>query len=480
MFPFDRWAEESAATAATERLRRRQLDRPLRRAEAGLQARRIYPSRHYGWIEPCAPGGDVAFLTVANDRFFRGLEAMLLSLVDIYPDLASPVYIIHDGTLIPFLQRRLLSIYSQLIFETPQPSWWNQPLGNSSNQKRIGGLGYLNTHALHLRGFRRVIVLDSDLLIEGAIDPLWAEGDAFRAIADCGETAYAVVSQKTGKPVVNSGVMSVPGDFLTGENELIMESLILSCQQPFCPLLDPFADQKVWNQFLANHPLELLPINFNCNVKYLGNHLNGFSEGISVVHFAGSKPWLEPPWLESSANPRPATGVRSVTDHAHWNRYYRHLLYRHRLKQYQSMVFEPLPHLKSSSDIYISSDPSSLLHCVHSGGLINIVIGDPACLGQNWADQTHLPPHWRESLTELVSRSTVVLWASLELRPLLDHLELPLGVMRRYVLVEFPFSPKADQGLDLVASHPTGYEPIYSCPDLSITLALIRALASAA
>ena len=171
MAPLDRWAEESAAQQAANRLQRRSGERPLRRAQEVLLRQRIYPSRHHGWISPQAPGQDVAFLTVANDRFFRGLEALLLSLLAVYPDLHSPFHILHDGSLIPFLQRRLERIYPHLIFETPQPSWWETPAGDSYNQRRIGMLGYLNTYAFRLAGYRRLIVLDSDLLVIGAPDP---------------------------------------------------------------------------------------------------------------------------------------------------------------------------------------------------------------------------------------------------------------------------------------------------------------------
>jgi hypothetical protein len=301
----------------------------LRRSDQELLGQLHWPQRHHTLLEAHDPGPEVALFTVANDRFSRGLEALLLSLRAVYPSLSAAVVVAHDGSLGPFLQRRLQAIHPSLTFVRPEPAWASDLPRDSRNRRRIGVLGYLNSHALNLRGYRRVLALDSDLLITGALDPLWAEGEAFRAVPDCGDRPWAAVSPHTGRPVLNSGVLSLPGSALTPALQTRLEGLIRRAAEPVCPLLDRFADQKVWNQLLADQPLELLPLNFNCNVKYLVQFLGGCAEGLSVVHFAGPKPWLTWPWVEPDpGEQRPG----AVCDHLFWNRIYRQQLMAWRLQ----------------------------------------------------------------------------------------------------------------------------------------------------
>jgi len=469
--PLDRWAEERRAAEAAERLLRRPAERPLRRAQEALRRGRHYPPLHHGWIRPVAPGADVAFLTVANDRFFRGLEGLLLSLLEVYPDLRSPVHVLHDGSLVALLQHRLLAIYPRLLFRAPRPTWWQQQAGDSANQRRIGMLGYLNTEALQLPGLRRVIVLDADLLITGALDPLWAPGEAVRAVADCGETAYAAISPATGRPVINSGVLSLPAPLLSPASSQRMQELIRRSHEPFCPLLDSFADQKVWNQFLMDQPLEYLPVNFNCNVKYLTRFLDGCPEALSVLHFAGAKPWLEPPWQPAPANPCP--GGPGAHDHPLWTRTYRRLLYHQRLALFAAHAREPIPGLSSGAALQLASDPRQLQGGA-AGCSVHLLLADPGLLGERWAAQPQLPAAWLPALATLGQAGGVVIWSAFELEPALRLLALPPGVCCRYVLIEAPFSPALEQGIDLVSSDPDGYQPISADPLLAMLLAVIR------
>ncbi|MGL6133852.1 MAG: hypothetical protein ACRC1L_06665, partial [Prochlorococcaceae cyanobacterium] len=95
----------------------------LRRSELELLGERLWPQRHHTLLEALDPGPDVAFLTVANHRFFRGLEALLLSLRAVYPGFSSALVVAHDGSLGSFAQRRLCQIVPQLAFVQPDTSW---------------------------------------------------------------------------------------------------------------------------------------------------------------------------------------------------------------------------------------------------------------------------------------------------------------------------------------------------------------------
>jgi hypothetical protein len=381
---------------------------------------------------------------------------MLLSLRAIYPVLSSSVLVVHDGTLGVFLQRRLSAIHPILQFVEAQPAWAEHLPLDTRNRRRIGLLGYLNGHALSLRGFRRVLVLDCDLLITGALDPLWAEGDAFRAVPDCGARPWAAVSAHTGRPVFNSGVISLPGWALNDALQARFAFLISKAAEPVCPFLDRFADQKLWNLLLADQPLELFPVNYNCNVKYLVQVLDGCAEGLSVVHFAGPKPWLTWPWVEPEPqDERPG----AVVDHLFWNRHYRQQLMAWRLDlaaqhAARATALPPGP-------ARLALHPLQLVDCAEASR--HLLLPRPDLFGAGWPDQVGWPEGW---LGALEAARPLRLWAPMEWEPALRHLPLPTGCQWCWLPMEAPFSPSLDQGVDRIAADGPwqgGFEP-WSAP----------------
>ena len=388
-----------------------------------------------------SPEADVCFLTVADYRFIRGLEAFLLSLIAVYPNLKSQIIIVHDGTLTPYLRNRLLSIYHLLQFVVPEPPWADLLPENSSNRKRIGILGYLNVHALSLRGCRRVIVLDSDVLIEGPLDQLWAEGDGFRLGPDCGARPWTPISAVTNRPVLNSGVISVPERALTPMAESRMADLIANAVEPSCPLLDRFADQKVWNQFLLDQPLELMPINLNCNSKYLFRYLGGVTQGLSVIHFAGPKPWLTWPWLEPSADYLEADPTFSAACWL-WNDRYSRLLAPWRAGLYRDAQQLDLG-VGISNKAIISDDLKVLLANIDDHCSVHLLNADPDQLG-GFACQL-LPSSWPEPWIEALNRvDELHVWMPFEFEPLIRHLQIHPRLRLHWLLIEAPFSPALD------------------------------------
>jgi hypothetical protein len=369
-----------------------------------------------------SPEADICFLTVADYRFIRGLEAFLLSLITVYPDLKSQIIIVHDGTLTPYLRNRLLSIYQLLQFVVPEPTWANLLPENSTNRKRIGILGYLNVHALSLRGYRRVIVLDSDVLIEGPLDQLWAEGDGFRLVPDCGARPWTPISAVTKRPVLNSGVISVPERALTPMAESRMADLIAKAVEPACPLLDRFADQKVWNQFLLDQPLELMPINLNCNSKYLFRYLGGVTQGLSF----SAACWL-------------------------WNDRYSRLLAPWRAGLYRDAQ-QLDPGVGDNSKAIISDDLKLLLansdaHCNAAHCSVHLLNADPDQLG-GFACQL-LPSSWPEPWIEALHRvDELHVWMPFEFEPLIRHLPILPRLRLHWLLIEAPFSQALDISLD--------------------------------
>jgi lipopolysaccharide biosynthesis glycosyltransferase len=286
------------------------------------------------------PNQNIAFLTVGNDRFVPGLEALVLSLLDIYPNLASDFYIYHDGSISEFSQMCLKDIYSGLIFVKDEMDWLELGVGKSDNQRRIGKLGYMNINALKYSQYEHMIVLDSDLIIQGDISALWESSDAVSMAHDIGDRPYATYSESLGDYVKNSGVIAIPNKFLTVESYKEIQSIVINSKEDYCEFIDRFADQKAWNIFLKGKCVNLLPLNYNCNVKYVAKYLEGRTEFLSIVHFAGPKPWLIKEFIEDKFVVD--TPSKSVTYHELWRTKYRRLKLENRLSQFERFSNESL------------------------------------------------------------------------------------------------------------------------------------------
>jgi lipopolysaccharide biosynthesis glycosyltransferase len=283
--------EGERARRLPEIRKKRESGASLAIREAELLGARLMPPMARALPRGAAPGPNIAFLTVANAAFLRGLEGLVLSLLHVYPDLRSPIHICHDGTLNAFVQARLRSYYDNLVFIEPDMGWFDQVPSASDNHKRIGKLGYMNIEGLALTGFDRVVLLDSDILVTDDISALW-QGETYNVCYDCGDREYVSRSDFTQDWVFNSGVISIPGHMTGPAAYAEFRDLVQAyAATPVCPVIDRFADQKIWNIFLRDKPKTYFPLNYNCNIKYLAKFLNGHMEGISIIHFAGPKPW---------------------------------------------------------------------------------------------------------------------------------------------------------------------------------------------
>ncbi len=201
------------------------------------------------------PPTSVAFATVANDKFVPGLEALIASIIEVYPDFASRIYVFHDGSITQFSQIRLRELYAGTEFRVPDMSWFAHVPGESENHRRIGMLGFMNIMATTLVDYERVIILDSDMLILEDISAFWLrdptnsrsetlDDDSIIACHDVGARPFVARSPGTGQFIINSGIISLPKRYL-GEKALQeLKALTDITSGDFCDLLDRFADQR--------------------------------------------------------------------------------------------------------------------------------------------------------------------------------------------------------------------------------------------
>jgi hypothetical protein len=240
-----------------------------------------------------------------------------------------------------------------------------------------------------------------------------------------------------------------------------MESLILRRNNPYCPLLDSFADQKVWNQFISDKPLELLPINFNCNIKYISRYLDSCYEGISVVHFAGEKPWLTNPWVQCKDKQTDTRASAGVTNHELWNRKYRELLYRYYNKR---LAHQGSLSVNASLDYVMILDPSEM-RSMHSRGeligkSIHLVITEDRFLEGEIQNDDLVITDWLSTLcAEINSISDLTIWLDWEWKHLLRNTDAIYNSEVRYLVIDEYLSSDFDQGIDMFDDSVSGLTP---------------------
>jgi lipopolysaccharide biosynthesis glycosyltransferase len=239
------------------------------------------------------PPPSVAFAAVTNDKYAPGVEALVLSLLQLYPQMTSDVVVFHDEGLSDFTMSRMLRIYPHMRFEHRSVDRYDiGQIGDSVNHKRVGLLGYLSLDAISLEGYERVILLDADTVVLKDISRLWA-GTGIYAVPDAGALPFGMIAKATGKPVINSGMISLPASELGAARFEAALAQLPGVLDIVDPMLDRFADQKFWNMYLAGRNVEFVPVNYNTNKWLVDNYFPEMLGDVAVLHITGPKPWFE-------------------------------------------------------------------------------------------------------------------------------------------------------------------------------------------
>ncbi len=237
------------------------------------------------------PPKDAVFVAVCNDKYGPGLEALVLSMLKVYPDFANRFVVYHDGGLSDLAQARLLDLYPRFEFLRESTEKYTIAFSDEHyNHRRVGALGYLTLGALGFAEPSWVIILDSDLIILGDISPLWSN-DRIKVVPDIGERPYASICRTTNRPVINSGVIALPRSARGPQAVARAERVLATVNECDDPDIAHFADQKFWNLFLATEDVELLPQNYNCIKTLVERHYPAELGAVKILHVTGPKPW---------------------------------------------------------------------------------------------------------------------------------------------------------------------------------------------
>ncbi len=317
-------------------------------------------------LEHTTPPPSVAFATVTNDKYAPGVEALVLSLLRVYPELASDIVVFHDEGLSQFSMDRLNRLYGHMRFEHRATDRYDVgQIGGSDNHRRVGLLGYLSLDAITLDEYDRVILLDADTIVLKDISRLWS-GERICVVPDAGALPFGLIARATGKPVINSGMISLPASELGQARWDEAMRQLPQVNDVSDPMLDRFADQKFWNLHFASRDVEFVPVNFNCNKWLVDNYFPEIVKDVAVLHITGAKPWyafadrelLSPGDLENFLTLR----RRSPVTLAEWNDTYFPAIATSRIREFRTEQGPELEAMRGSRSgrpaVLIGNGPS--------------------------------------------------------------------------------------------------------------------------
>lgn len=246
----------------------------------------FFPAFERTWREPVAPPTDVAFMFTVEARRIAAVEMALLSLLQVYPALASPILVVTEEEVPAYVRRRFGRWYAHLQFVVPAEGW-------ASRFPNIRGEDVrqqLTLFALSITDHERLVVLQPDALVVGDISEAWT-GEGIALGYDVSDGGFVQRSTLTGDFVYATAILSLPAD-MRGEEGVAAMSAILVNRAGSCKVLDKRRVQRAWNMFARNHAKTVLPLRCCLSAMYVLKCLDGSRQGVCLLHDNGEEPWL--------------------------------------------------------------------------------------------------------------------------------------------------------------------------------------------
>ena len=207
-----------------------------------------------------SPTSDVCLVTVATESFVPGTRVLLGSFLKQHPRFAGDVVVLHDG-LSQAAQDVLAAASARVRFE-PVSTALKDRLAHlrATHPAFARGLGYLySLEAFRLRGYRKVLFYDSDVLVRAPLDELFDTDDLLLCCPDHVTLAGGRRNARTFEPLPAADPASVPtladtfnSGFLLFDGRLADGSCYADLLAMVVPETWPGPDAPHRDQFLLN------------------------------------------------------------------------------------------------------------------------------------------------------------------------------------------------------------------------------------
>ena len=268
----------------------------------------------------------ICFVTATTERFVPGTLATLCSFRQHHPDFDGDFLVVQDG--LPEAHRRYLAEACPGVrFEPISPQLRTRLAALRVAYPEFARRPWLfyTLEAFRLRGYRKVLYYDSDVLFQGPVDDLF---DSPAALLCCGDGAFArgrrrdaatfapVPATAAAEGAAGALERTFNSGFLVIDEELVEEN----CYADLLALVTP----KTWRSAATTHTDQfLLNLHFAGRQTFVGwsyNFLLPMAEVIrqregtdagsaKALHFAGPvKPWMPEAmlrWAEGDPGRKP-------------------------------------------------------------------------------------------------------------------------------------------------------------------------------
>ena len=277
-----------------------------------------------------AAAAHACFVTATTERFVPGTLVTLGSFLKHHPRFAGDLVVVHDG--LPEAQRRhLAAVCRGVRFESVSPALRARLAALCAARPDFAArLGqFYSLEAFRLRGYRKVLYYDSDVLFQAPVDDLFAAPDPLLCCGDdvClrggRRDAATFAPLPPGRTPGAAGALDRPfgAGFL-----LIDENLITAgCYADLLALVTPetwrdttttHTDQLILNRYFAGRQT-LVSATYDFVLPFaetLRTRASIDASSAKVLHFAGPiKPWLPEAmlrWTQGAPKDKPRDAFR--------------------------------------------------------------------------------------------------------------------------------------------------------------------------
>lgn len=259
---------------------------PKANGARGDEAEEIFfPPFERTFRQPVAPPPGITFMFPTSLKLLPATEMAVLSLLDVYPQLASRILLVMEEEAPAPARRRFARLSDRIAFVVPPEGWaasFASVRGEDLRQR-------LTLFALTLTGHERVIVLQPDALVLGDISEAWhAPGLAMGH--DVTDAGFVARSRLTGEFALDTSIISLPGN-MTGPDAVAEMAGHLVNRAGSCRILDKRPIQRAWNLFARDREKTVLPLRCCVSAMYVLKCLDGSRQGVCLLHDNGEEPW---------------------------------------------------------------------------------------------------------------------------------------------------------------------------------------------
>lgn len=218
-----------------------------------------------------------AFCTAIDDSFINGFKTLLKSIKQFNPNY-DYMFVVIDLGISNQNKKECVTLYKNIKFQKPEYENFKNINFKNTNINLVKS--YYKLEAFNLSQFDKVLLLDSDMILNNSIDDLISMNVNIGAVPIY-ERSKDIINEK----FINGGLFLIGKKYL---NKKTYHALIKECEPGYS-----LAEQYPLTKYFE-HDLSKLPKKFNVEKRMIESQLyKSYVYNSSIIHYVGDKPWFE-------------------------------------------------------------------------------------------------------------------------------------------------------------------------------------------